>query len=63
MIIIILLIIFAISFAMFPATNSVIMGINTTGWGTILQAEHVVLPFLFLGAVLIALWVMRRRQG
>jgi ABC-type dipeptide/oligopeptide/nickel transport system permease component len=62
-IIIILFIIFAISFALFPATNSIITGINTTGWGTIEQAEHVVLPFLFLFAVLICLWVLRRRQG
>lgn len=62
MIVIILFIIFTVSFAIFPSVNSMILNIDTTGWSTITQAEFVVLPFLFLGAVLIVAWAMRHRN-
>lgn len=63
MIVIVLFIIFVVSLALFPSTNEVITGIDTTGWGVIPQAEHVILPFLFLFAVVICAVIISRRKG
>ena len=61
MIVIVLFIIFCISFALFPSINDMILHIDTTGWSTISQAEFVIIPFLFLGAIIICAWAFRHK--
>ncbi len=61
--IVIVIIIGALSWALFPTINDQVTHIDTTGWGTIMQGEFVVIPFLFLFAVVIVIWALRRKQG
>jgi hypothetical protein len=62
MVFIIGFIFFILCLVLFPGINTVTGSVDTTGWTTIQQAEHVVIPFLFLFGIILFIWFVRRKD-
>lgn len=61
---IIALVLTMVGFFIFPSLNTVIQGIDTTGWNKITAGIHSLFPFAFIGGIFFTLiWMWAKRHG
>jgi hypothetical protein len=60
---VVVLVLVVLGFFLFPGMNNMIQGMNTAGFGYILRGESTLMPYIFIGGILLTAFLLFKHAG